>query len=195
MMSHVVEQVTEIYQQIDTQTSTFQTATGLQCPPGCGQCCENPQIETTPLEMLPLAIELFQQGEAQKWLAAVAEVKESGRCVFYQPDPVIAGNGRCSVYLLRPAICRLFGFATVTNKQGKPELAVCIRHKQTMLDQVEIAKAAISEGLPAPNFSDFSMKLMNLEPSLASQRMPMNQALKVAIERVGLMMQFSNYSA
>lgn len=191
MNSDVIEQVIWLYNQIDRETTAFQASTGLQCPAGCGRCCENPEIEATPLEMLPLAIELLRRKEAQQWLEHVAELSETSFCAFYQPDSLIPGNGRCSVYRWRPAVCRLFGFATANNKHGKGELSACARHKQTMPATLEEAKEAVAAGLPAPNFSNYAIQLANLDPYLGQVRMPIDRALKVAIERLGLIAQFA----
>lgn len=189
MSLDVAPLVMESYAQIDREIDAFQLTTQLQCPPGCGWCCENPNVEATPLEMMPLAIELFQRGEVEAWLARVQAVNHTGACVFYRPDPLVAGNGRCQVYQWRPAICRLFGFATITNRAGQPELATCVRHKQMAADAVERAQAAITDGLTAPNFAELCQQVANLDPYLGTQRLPINQALQVAIERVGLQLQ------
>ncbi len=190
MNADVIQQVKEIFAQIDRQTAVLQAATGLHCPTGCGRCCENPEVETTVLEMIPLALELWQRGEALAWLSRAQAVENRSPCVFYQPDPFVPGNGRCSVYEFRPSLCRLFAFATVTNKQGKPELAACIRHKEMMPETVQQAKAAIADGLAAPNFSEISIQLAMLAPS-GIERFPINQALTLALQRVGLIAQFT----
>lgn len=190
-LSQLAEKVFFLYRQIDEQTAALQAATGLQCPSGCGQCCENPDVEATPLEVLPLALELFRRGEALMWLERL-QAGEDSICVFYRPDPVLKGNGRCLMYFWRPTICRLFGFATVKNKQGQLALAACIRHKQIMPEVVRQTQEAIANGLLAPNFSDFYMAIAALDPYLGQARMPINQAVAVAIKRVGLMLQLAD---
>ncbi len=175
---------------MDEQTAALQAATGLQCPSGCGQCCENPEIEATPLEVLPLALELFRQGEARAWLERVGE-SEGSLCAFYRPDPLIRGNGRCLAYSWRPTTCRLFGFATANDKQGSPEFSACARHKQIVPEIVGTTRAAIAAGLRAPNFADFSRAIAAADPYFGRSRMPINQAVAVAINRVGLMLQFA----
>lgn len=190
MSDNLTQQTMTILEEIDRATTAFQTATGLQCPPGCGACCQNPEVETTPLEMLPIAWELHQRGELSKWIEQMAAVNGEGICVFYRSDPEIAGNGRCSIYPWRPSLCRLFGFAAVVNKQGNPELAACKKHKEVMPEVVTKSQAAIADGLPVPQFADFAMRFRTLEPNLGQERLPINQALKVALERVGLIVQF-----
>ena len=60
--------LTQLYQDVNAQIASLQAATGLQCPPGCGQCCENPEVESSPLEMVPMALELIRRGDAAAWL-------------------------------------------------------------------------------------------------------------------------------
>jgi uncharacterized protein len=174
-----LEPIKEIFNEIDLQIETLQKASGLQCPTGCGKCCENPQVETTTLEVLPLALELLQRNEAEYWLEQASKSNYSGVCIFYQPDPAIAGNGRCGVYAWRPALCRLFGFAANRNKHNQSELAACKIHKQTMPEVLATLPVEL-----APNFSDFSMQLRNLQPD-QSNLIPINQAVAIAIQKVG----------
>lgn len=127
-LSELAEKVLALYRQMDAQTATLQAATGLQCPCGCSQCCENPESEATPLEVLPVALELFRRGEDRAWLERAGE-GGAKFCAFYPPDPFIRGNGSCLAYPWRPAL-RLFGFATANNKQGHSEFAARARHKR-----------------------------------------------------------------
>lgn len=185
-MNHEVgAQVARLYRELDAHIASFQGATGLRCPAGCGQCCESPEVETTPLEMLPMALEIWRSQKAHLWLDKTYEA--DNRCVFYQPDEFTAGNGRCLMYLWRPTICRLFAFATVDDKQGRPRLAACIRHKQVMAEEVAMAQVAIAQGLSAPNFSDWQARVAGLLPQWGYHQMPINQALQVAINHVGLL--------
>lgn len=186
-MNHEVgAAVGQLYRELDAQIAKFQAATGLHCPPGCGQCCENPEVEATPLEMVPMALELIRRGEAALWVERAAMAEAPGKCVFYQADEQIPGNGRCQMYLWRPALCRLFAFAAVTDKSGQPKLAACVKHKQMFPSDVAMADVAIANGFPVPLFADWQTQIANVDPHWGYQRLPINQALKVAIERVGL---------
>ncbi len=183
-----IQQIMEIYGEIDRQIEVFQTASGLQCPSGCGKCCQNPEVETTPLQMLPLAMALINQDLAEAWLEKVDMVNYAGACVFYQSDRFIAGNGRCGVYAWRPSLCRLFGFAATRNKHGEPELAACKVHKETMPELVATVPTQL-----APSFADFAMQLANLDPS-QSELMPINKALAIAIQKLGLAIDYQKSS-
>jgi len=90
--------VLELHSEMDRQTAElFRTATGLRCLPSCGQCCESAPLEATVIELLPAAEELFSRGEGQQWLERIASVRETERCIFFQPDPLIPGNGHCQL--------------------------------------------------------------------------------------------------
>ncbi len=185
-----------VFQDIDRQTAEFQQATGLQCPPGCGKCCQSPTVEVTVLDCLPYALELLSQDGAQAGADAVLEqlaaLPAAAPCVFYQMDAVIPGNGRCGIYAWRPALCRLFGFATVRDKQGQVQLATCVEHKTSQPAIVSEIPAALGRGLPAPSFSHCAQTIAEIEPSLGTEYMPINQAWQQAIERVGLWMQWQD---
>ena len=178
-----------LYSQMDRQTSEIQSRTGLQCPPGCGQCCESSVPHATVLELLPAAQELFSRGEAQPWLERIASIGKNERCVFYHADPLIPGNGCCQLYILRPSVCRLFGFAVKKKKDGNPELITCRRQKEQRLVLVKAAQEAISRGMSVPSFDYFFLQIATLQHSLGTQRLPINQALQFALERYGLTMQ------
>jgi Fe-S-cluster containining protein len=184
--------ILELYSQMDRRTSEFQSRTGLQCPPGCGQCCESATPEATVLELLPAAQELFSRREAQQWLERIASIQEDERCVFYQPDPLIPRNGHCDLYILRPSVCRLFGFAVIKNKGGNPELMTCRRQKKENPSSVKVAQEVISSGMSIPSFDYFFFQIATLEHSLGRHWLPINQALQLAIERYGLTVQHTD---
>ncbi len=190
MNTDIADQVSNLFADIDRQTQAFQMATGLYCPSGCGKCCDNENVEVTVLDCLPLAIELFQQGKGEFWLAQFMEPTRHS-CLFYQPDPKQPGNGRCLQYGHRPLLCRTFGFGTVRNKQGIAELAACAVHRATQPETIQQTQRSIALGLPTPNFADLAMQLESIDPSIGRQRYPINQAMKQALERVGLQWQWT----
>lgn len=189
MKTDVANQVSHLFSEIDRQTQAFQTATGLHCPSGCGHCCDNANVEVTVLDCIPLAIDLFQQGKGEFWLQQFTEPARD-TCLFYQRDPEKEGNGRCMQYAGRPLLCRTFGFATVRNKSGCAELAVCAVHRATQPETVLQTQQAIAAGLPAPSFADLATQLEAIDPAIGQQRYPINQAMQRALERVGFQLQF-----
>jgi Fe-S-cluster containining protein len=117
--------VEAVYGEIATTFSAYQQQRGLNCRSGCGECCLQPTIEATELEMLPLALHLFDQGKAEQTLTQLEELTEPQGCFFYQKLSFDGKQGQCSVYQQRPSICRLFGASGYRDKQGKTSLSVC----------------------------------------------------------------------
>ncbi|MGV0028441.1 YkgJ family cysteine cluster protein [Phormidesmis priestleyi] len=190
MNRKISAQVMSLFAQIDQQTKEFRQATGLSCPSECGHCCNHPNIDITVLDVLPLAIALFQQGKAEQVLNQL-ETDSPQQCIFYQPDRVNSQKGRCGIYAWRPSICRLFGYATVRDKRGQPNLAACSEHKATRSLTLTHIQQQLAEGLSAPGFVEFAMRLEAIEPAIGSERFPINQAIRLALHKVGLSAQFS----
>ena len=182
----IIKEITALLEDISCQTQEFARTTGLRCRSGCGHCCENPQVETTVTEMLPLAVDLWAKGEAEQALAAIAKTQAQGTCIFYKPDPFIAGNGRCSIYAHRPGVCRSFGFSTQTDKYGKAKLVTCSIIKNAQPDQCSAAQKTLDAGAKAPLISGFAFKVFNIDPIRGKELLPINKAALLALEHVGM---------
>ena len=63
-----VRAVQRVYLKLDREIAKVQLESGLHCISGCGECCKKPDIEATPLEFLPLALHLYDEGKAEKFL-------------------------------------------------------------------------------------------------------------------------------
>ena len=94
--------VEAVYGEIATTFSAYQQQRGLHCRTGCGECCLQPTIEATVLEMLPLALHLFDQGKAEQTLTQLEELTEPQGCFFYQKLSFDSKQGQCTVYQHRP---------------------------------------------------------------------------------------------
>ena len=175
-----------IFERIDEMTRQFRRRSKLRCVAGCGRCCENPRIEATVLDVLPLAVYLWQKGEAQDRYEKARQISFSGECIFYQRDPASAGKGRCSVYPWRPSVCRLFGFSAGTDKNDQPQLVTCTTIKNGQTEEFAAALKAVAEGMPVPRMKDFSVKVFSVDPDLARAWLRINEAAAKAIERLGL---------
>lgn len=187
----IVSRVKAVYGEIDQQVAAFQLATGLRCSSGCGSCCTDADVHTTALEMLPSAHEILCRGESAFWLERIEAQASEKVCVFYQHHPAADAQGHCAIYAMRPAICRLFGFAAVRDRKGAFELAACKYLKQSNPDDVARARSQQSQ---APCFTYFGTLLETIDLS-ASALMPINEALRYAILRLGLQMQMSHSEA
>lgn len=179
-----VRAVEKLFDQLDAEISQFQTETKLHCQAGCGKCCTHSQVDASPLEFLPWAFHLFLNGEAELLLDEV-NTNTSSICHLYRPIGLLeSGSGSCSNYIHRGLICRLFGYGANTDKYGKLRLATCkfIKEDQTLF--FTEAEERISAGLSVPIFTHYYMQLSQIDFYLGNSVVPINQALKLALEAV-----------
>lgn len=177
-----IQLVEGLFYQLEQETTAFAKASGMSCVSGCGKCCTYPDVEASPLEFLPWAFHLFLNGEAEKMLLELKE-NTSTTCRIYQPLSVI-DRGRCSDYKYRGLICRLFGSAASTDKYGKLRIATCKIIKEGQTEAYNATQEAISKGLTVPVFSTYYMQLNQIDFHLGTIILPINKALKMAIEEV-----------
>lgn len=173
-------------------TEAFSAAHGLHCPPGCGACCLSPEVECSVTEWGPLVRELVREGRAEAVLAQLHAQLASGSsvCVFYAPEDGDPRRGRCQVYGLRPMICRLFGFSARRGRDGTPELVSCRVMREQDPAAVAAAAQAVREGAPAPVMGDLMGAVLTEAPGTDGRMLPINEALRVALERALLRARF-----
>ena len=176
-------QLTALYSHIDKTVAAFQLRSGLRCPEGCGSCCATAKVQATVLEMLPMAHAMLCDGTAEQWLTRIAEHAESETCILYMSDLVEDAAGHCRYYPWRPVLCRLFGFAAVRGRTGIKRLAVCRHIRGNDPQSAAIASAMAEE---APLFVNYSAQVCGLDPVLGTKLIPINDALRQAIQRLGL---------
>ncbi len=183
--------VLRLFRESDRCSRQLRSVTGLGCISGCGRCCEDPNVQTTILEMLPLAAEYFAEHKERLLREGFAYDPMEDFCRFYRADPAIKGNGRCSEYARRPLVCRLFGFSVRLNKHNQPDLITCGRIKETFPADYQKTQAMLAQGLPAPKMSDYSMRLLAIDPTLGAERIPINLAFHKALERIAFLHELS----
>jgi Fe-S-cluster containining protein len=162
--------VGSVFEELDAAIAQFQSWSGLHCKNGCGKCCFKPDIEATALEFLPFAQYLYDQGQALDWHEKLSDTADP-LCVILNPTQ--AGAGLCSEYPHRGLICRLFGYSARVNKYGGRELVTC-----------QVITQKIEGGAEIPVLSHYYMKLHAVDPDLAREFYPINQAIKRALETV-----------
>ncbi len=112
-----------LYQQIEEETSLFCFEHGIACGPGCGTCCEHFMPDITALEARLVAAYLLLEKRDTSLMYRLVEFKEAttGPCPLYREDSPY----HCSVYPVRPLICRLFGVCANGDKQGNGVFRRC----------------------------------------------------------------------
>lgn len=179
-----VKLVEQLFQKLEHEIEHFQSESKLHCILGCGKCCTTPDIDASPLEFLPWAFHLFLNGKAEETLDELNK-KTNLSCHLYRPLTIVETNrGSCSNYVYRGLICRLFGYAASQDKYGKLRLATCKIIKENQQENYVNIVEAISHGLYVPIFSDYYMNLSQIDYGLGTLILPINQALKRAIEEV-----------
>jgi Fe-S-cluster containining protein len=180
-----VSLVEGLFKQLDLEVSEFQNKTKLHCLSGCGNCCNKPTIEASPLEFLPLAFYLFLNGKAETTLKELNAKQKQSICHIYSSLNFIDSTlGRCSNYHYRGLICRLFGYAASRDKYGQQRLVTCKIIKENQQIAYQDTIEAINKGLYLPLFTDYYMQLSQIDFKLGNMIVPINKALKLAIEEV-----------
>jgi Fe-S-cluster containining protein len=177
-----VQLVEKLFYQLEQESAQFEQVSGLSCVSGCGKCCTYPDVEASPLEFLPWAFHLFLNDEAEKTLIQLKNT-QSSTCLIYKPLNIL-DKGTCSNYKYRGLICRLFGFAANTDKYGNLRLATCKIIKEGQAEKYNSASEAITKGLHIPVFTEYYMQLNQIDFHLGNIILPVNKALKMALEEV-----------
>lgn len=160
--------------------SGLQSQTDLPCLSDCGLCCHNPEVEATPLEMVPMALKILDEGTLEEWYERL-QASEGKPCLIF--------NGKnCGSYNERPSLCRMFGVAGYYNKQHEVTLSICKLIKEERPEAT--AKALKEAGPHTPVMTQWTSQMQALNPILTESRRPINQALKIALEKVALWSQY-----
>jgi len=176
----------KLYEEMSDTFSSYQASTGLSCLPSCGQCCLNPEIEVSPYEMIPLALSLYDEGKLSEWVENIQTSKQK-HCLIYVPGKT-EGEGKCGRYQKRPGICRMFGVSGLYDKNHEVTLSICKHIKEKHLSNVN-STSLDSENIPM--MQEWSLKLASLDPKLLQERLPINEALLKALEKVAMVMDYS----
>lgn len=174
-----------LYRSADDETAAVSAGAGLACPTGCGMCCIRTPPHVSVADMAPIARAAVAAGEGEALLER-ARGGVVGPCVLYAPGQLPGG---CTVYAIRPIICRLFAFAAVRDKHGALELAVCREHTAADPAAPARARAYLAAGNPAPVFAEYQAQAEDPEDGPA-ELIPINDALVVALERELLRAQY-----
>jgi Fe-S-cluster containining protein len=183
-----LKELGELYRDMDREIERFKKAAALDCPEFCKKCCAatEERIEVSVFECLPLSIHLWGRGEAESILARIAAGDEKSLCVLRNPADSFAPAWGCALYAWRPLLCRLFGFSAVLDKRGHPRIALCRAIKDADPGAESRAAQKIASGLKPVVLPHWAERISSLNPHLGRKRYPINQALRLALEKVGL---------
>jgi Fe-S-cluster containining protein len=177
-----------IYDQMWKSFSEYQKNAGLPCLEGCGKCCNNPEVEASVLEMLPLALRMLDENKLEYWLDKLEDPSQQ-HCLMYEPHSPDGSQGQCGVYRERPSLCRMFGVSGFYNKHRQVTLSVCKLIREKYPELTKIREGEVSEE-KTPMLVTWSYRLAQLDPALIQDRLPINQAFKKALEKIALYAQY-----
>jgi Fe-S-cluster containining protein len=163
----------------------------LTCPPGCGACCHGFMPDVLPVEadyiayfLLSHETKLTGEPELSRVFFLVRAEGNPSPCPFH--DPGRPGEN-CRIYEARPLVCRLFGFSSTQTKRGGIVYRLC-RHMPTPqgLTERTLGRDALmrSIGAAPPLMSGFALEMLAIDPSRASERRPLSEALPPALARI-----------
>lgn len=175
-LSHNLQKV---YLEMSETFSGYQTKTGWNCSSGCVKCCQKPDIEASVLEMIPMAFRIYHEGTIDYWLDKL-NTSELTQCPVLLTDE--SGKGQCELYNERPSVCRMFGVAGYFDKNHKTTLSVC----RVLRADFKIENTSEIPHPEVPMITEWSFRLSSLHPDLIQNKMPLNQALIRALEKVAL---------
>jgi len=170
-------QVLTMFTIAEMQALRFSSHTGIACPPACSDCCRNDKPEDSVLSALPAGLWAVDC-DMLDLLERAASERPLGPCVFYSQSP----EKPCSIYPLRPLICRLFGFAGKRDKYGTVQYRPCSRMTKPLQPILRTP----------PVFSDHATRLEFLYPPLGNDRQPLNVAFHKAAQWILLRRQYGS---
>lgn len=213
-----------VYQRVETDENSFCASArdhadpAFGCGKGCGSCCDRFIPDILPVEADYLALWLLMSSPAlascilaqperpDLWgpggKSRPAGLNLHGRiggmagCPLRWAAPE-AGKGHCAAYPGRPLVCRLFGFAGVYDKDGKPSYALCacMKHLPRRLKRrfsgTELASVF---GRIPPIMSDYGEQIVALDPDGGTERAPLPEILPKSLEKVALELHMAGVS-
>lgn len=188
---NIIETVFKLQEILDEMGETFsgfQKESGLHCLPGCGKCCLFPDVESTLLECLPLALKIYREGKLEEWIERAE--KSDAVCIAWEGNRE-TGAGKCTEYTVRPSICRLFGASGYFDKNHQVSLSVCKLIKETY---PEVLKK-VSEGRTSDNtpmISSWYTRIQSLNTGDLMARRPINEAILEALRLIGFYAQYQS---
>ena len=169
------------YADIEKRIRKIMRSADVNCPEKCGSCCFSRNIETTTVELLPLAMHLLRNQRVDEIEEKLRDRKESDPCIFFQRHPGSDRDGLCTVYRFRPLVCRMFGFSARRAKDGLMEAQICRVVRERDPDGVRRLEELCREG-SVPDMATCFMRIAGLDPMRGFRLMPFDHSLKETIE-------------
>ena len=174
---------------ISKEYSDFQNKNSLSCSAGCGKCCFKSDIYCSPVELLPLALDLIERGQGEEILDKCLN-HQADHCMFMNVTDFKAGKGQCTEYEYRPLVCRTFGVAGKHDKDGKVSFSVCSTLKETNIKRYTELLTRKFENNDIPFIDNAQINLINLDPDFLQEEFPINNSLAMLLDKLLLEQSF-----
>lgn len=186
-MEEKLAKLSKIYENIEKQVASLKSKTCLSCIKDCGECCKRFEPYISVFEAVPLAKYLRDNPDKHEiYKKNVAKNREKWTaCPFYDSEK------HCTVYPIRPLICRLFGFSSNRNRQNKIIFSTCSKIEQAMPEKVKVARAMTENGLDVPVYQDIAAQIQNIDFQLATDYHSFSKSVKVALDNYEKIMEGS----
>lgn len=175
----ILSELNHVYEQF----SAFQKKVELPCPQECGKCCFKSDIFCTPIELLPMAIDLFERGEALNTYDKCLEFA-GNHCIFMKISDLKGGKGQCLEYQFRPLVCRTFGVAGRHDKNNKINYSVCTTLKEVHTEKYQQLINSNLKNDEVMFIDDSKSRLSNLDPAFLEKEFPINISLSIILEKI-----------
>jgi Fe-S-cluster containining protein len=226
----------DIYKDWDESFVNIKNSLNIDCPAFCSNCCNTSveNIQSTIFEMLVAALIFYKiliekqdfENKSSKSFrnflfnnfsnfsnensVIISNVKQLlfydktfQVCVFYNKNK---DNWGCSIYKIRPAICRLFGFSFKKGKNDNLIFSPCkvlqkqghkrIHISNKDLNNVNLSNIKLSNiKIQAPIYDKFYYQILSLNFNYTSEFYNINQAFKKAFELVCLRFKYKDKKA
>jgi uncharacterized protein len=192
----IIESLDIVYADLADAQAAWKRETPWNCPDGCGKCCVGFEPDVLEAEALYLgAWMLHHQRDRAEALVegrfAATGDATAATCVLFDPDSPY----HCTVYGGRCLICRLFGYSGDRGKNGDTRFKPCkflpsdefgATRRQYSIEEL----TAIFGAVP-PVMSDITAQACALSPDSAEERLPLREALPIAIAKIRMLERFS----
>ena len=185
ILNKMASAIEDVFTELDEHLIQTTLKTGMKCAHLCDACCRTKNIEASPAEFIPLAAWLYETDRIDEFLILLDKSDETGNCPLFLPDAWKEGKGGCWDYEKRGLVCRLFGFGYRLDREGIAELVTCkILKDSTPVAVTKARQLGFNTPDTIPLFRNYSMQLFSIAPDLAIQQLPINKAIRIALEKL-----------
>ena len=176
-----LNQLNGLYAKIEKQVDRLQQSSCVSCVQGCGECCKRFEPYISVLEAVPVAQYLKNNPKKyQNYQKNNQNNREQWKsCPLYDEE----NPNHCTIYTIRPLICRLFGFSANRTRKKEIVFSTCSKIESAMPHQVEKARKLAKAGLDLPVYQDIASTIQEIDFDMATDYHPFSKSVDIALEK------------